>query len=178
MPSQDKVDKVKDLSRDIGQASALYFLDFTRVGVNDFNGLRRQLDEVGARVRIVKNRLALRALSESGVEADLGAIMRGPTSMVLAGEDPVAPARVIKDVSKKLENLQFKGAYLDSQVYPATQFAFLAGLPTGGELRAELVGVLQAPITEFTLGLEGLLSELAFVLEQLPGRAEEAPAAG
>ncbi len=178
MPSQDKVDKVRELSKDIGQASALYFLDFTRVGVNDFNGLRRQLGGVGAAVKIVKNRLALRALSEAGVESDLAGMLRGPTSVVFAGEDPVAPARVIKDVQKTLENLQFKGAYLDADVYAADQFAFLAGLPTKDELRAELVGVLHAPIAEFALGLEGLLGEMAFVLEQLQGRKAEAAASG
>jgi large subunit ribosomal protein L10 len=178
MPSQDKLDKVEELSKDIGRASALYFLDFTKVGVNEFNGLRRQLGDVGAAVKIVKNRLALRALSASGVEADLGGMLRGPTSVVFAGEDPVAPARVIKGVQKTLESLQFKGAYLDAAVYPADQFGFLAGLPTKDELRAELVGVLHAPIAEFAFGLEGLLSEMLFVLEQLQGRKAEAPAAG
>jgi large subunit ribosomal protein L10 len=178
MPSQDKVDKVKELSKDIGQASALYFLDFTRVGVNDFNGLRRQLGGVGAAVKIVKNRLALRALSEAGVESDLAGMLRGPTSVVFAGEDPVAPARVIKDVQKRLENLQFKGAYLDAAVYAADQFAFLAGLPNKDELRAELVGVLHAPVAEFAFGLEGLLSGMVFVLEQLQGRRAVAAAAG
>jgi len=175
MPAQDKVDKVKELKRDIGQASALYFIDFTRVGVNDFNGLRRRLGGVGAAVKIVKNRLALRALGEAGVEADLGAMLRGPTSVVFAGEDPVAPARVIKDAQKTLENLQFKGAYLDAAVYAAEQFAFLAGLPTKDELLGQLVGVLHAPVAEFAFGLEGLLSQLAFVLEQLQAGKSEVP---
>lgn len=178
MPSQDKVDRVKELSKDIGQASALYFLDFTRVGVNDFNGLRRQLGGVGAAVKIVKNRLALRALSEAGVESDLAGMLRGPTSVVFAGEDPVAPARVIRDAQKTLEDLQFKGAYLDAAIYAADQFAFLAGLPTKDELRAELVGVLHAPVAQFALGLEGLLGQMVFALEQLLGRKSETAPAG
>ncbi len=177
MPRPEKIEAVAELKKRVGQASALYFLDFAKVGANDFNMLRRRLQEAGASVRVVKNRLLLRALSESGVSSDVTDLLRGPTSLVFATGDPVAPARVIREVAKRLDGLKVKGAYMDDEVYSSERFVFLATLPTEGELRGQLVGVLAAPITELAVDLEGLLSELVYVLDQLRERGAESSAA-
>ncbi len=177
MAKQVKVEAVKSLADSVKQASALYFIDFTGVGANDFNRLRRQLQETGARVRVVKNRLMLRALSECGVSDDIASLLRQPTSLVLAAEDSIAPARVIRDMAKKIEPLRVKGAYLDARVYAADQFAALASLPTKDELRGQLVGALASPIYGFTMALDGLLSDLVYVLDQLREKNEAAAAA-
>jgi large subunit ribosomal protein L10 len=174
MPKQEKVDTIAELKDRIAAASALYFIDFTKVTANDFNALRRKL---GVPVRVVKNRLALRALTESGTPAEVEAILKGPTSVVFAGEDPVAPARTIREAAKKSTALKVKGAYLDRTLYGADRFEFLASLPTKIELRSELVGVLQSPISELVYGLEWLLNDLVFVLDQIKDRTAEAAAA-
>jgi large subunit ribosomal protein L10 len=188
MPKQVKVDAVAGLKDRIGKASALYFIDFTKLAANDFNTLRRKLGESKVTVRVVKNRLALRALTESGVPADIEKLLTGPTSLVFAVDDPVAPARTIREQMKKMAALKVKGAYLDRVLYPANRFDFIAGLPTKNELRGEVVGVLQGPIYGLVMSLDGLLSELVWVLDQVKDRpaaatpasevpASEAPAA-
>ncbi len=183
MPKQVKVDEVAGLKDKIGRASALYFIDFTKVAANDFNALRRKLGESKITVRVVKNRLALRALTESGVPADIEKLLTGPTSLVFAVDDPVAPARTIREQMKKIAALKVKGAYLDRVLYPANRFDFIAGLPTKGELRGEVVGVLQGPISGLVFSLDGLLSDLVWVLDQIKDRpqaaapASETPAA-
>jgi large subunit ribosomal protein L10 len=181
MPKQAKVDAVAGLKDRIGQASALYFIDFTKLAANDFNALRRRLGESKVAVQVVKNRLALRALAESGIAADVEKLLIGPTSLVFAGDDPVAPARTIREQMKKTTALKVKGAYLDRVLYPADRFDFIAALPTKTELRGEVVGVLQGPIYGFVVGLDRLFSELVWVLDQVKGRpapaAAEQPAA-
>jgi large subunit ribosomal protein L10 len=174
MPKQEKIDAVAELKQSIASASALYFVDFTKVPANDFNSLRRRLGDVTAPVRVVKNRLALRALAESDVSADFVGVLKGPTSMVFAGDDPVAPARVIREAMKKIAALKVKGAFVDRNLYLAEAFEFLASLPTKHELRGQVVGVLEAPIAELVFGLEGLIADLVYVLEQVRDR----PAAG
>lgn len=177
MPTQHKIEQVAALKEQVEQASAFYFLDFTGVGVNDFNATRRRLKEVGARVKVVKNRLALRAMVESGIAEEVADYLRGPTSLVLAVEDSVAPARIIRDIAKKLEALKVKGAYVDGTFYPADQFGYIASLPTKDELRGQVVGVLVAPIWELASSLESLISDLVYVLDQLKDRGGEGPAA-
>jgi len=184
MPKQAKVDAVVGLKDRIGKASALYFIDFTKLAANDFNTLRRKLGDSKVTVQVVKNRLALRALIESGVPADIEQLLTGPTSLVFAGDDPVAPARTIREQMKKMAALKVKGAYLDRVLYPADRFAFIASLPTKTELRGEVVGVLQGPIWGLVMSLDGLLSELVWVLDQVKDRPQdaapvpEAPVAG
>ena len=178
MPKQVKVDAVAGLKDKIGKASALYFIDFTKLAANDFNTLRRKLGESKVTVRVVKNRLALRALTESGVPADIEKLLTGPTSLVFAVDDPVAPARTIREQMKKMAALKVKGAYLDRVLYPANRFDFIAGLPTKNELRGEVVGVLQGPIYGLVMTLDGLLSEFVWVLDQVKDRPRAtAPAA-
>jgi large subunit ribosomal protein L10 len=188
MPKQVKIDAVAGLKDKIGKASALYFIDFTKLAANDFNTLRRKLGESKVTVRVVKNRLALRALTESGVPAEIEKLLTGPTSLVFAGDDPVAPARTIREQMKKMAALKVKGAYLDRVLYPANRFDFIAGLPTKNELRGQVVGVLQGPIYGLVITLDGLLSEFVWVLDQVRDRpmaaapapevpASEAPAA-
>ncbi len=178
MPKQVKVDAVIGLKDKIGRASALYFIDFARLGANDFNALRRKLGESKVTVRVVKNRLALRALTECGVSADIEKLLIGPTSMVFAGDDPVAPARVIREQMRKMTALKVKGAYLDRVLYTADRFDFIAALPTKHELHAQVVGVLEGPIWGLVMSLEGLLSELVCVLDQVKDRpTPAAPAA-
>lgn len=167
MPKQVKIDEVSGLKERISKASALYFFDFTKLPANDFNVLRRKLGESKVKVRVVKNRLALRALTESGVPADIEKLLTGPTSVVFAADDPVAPARTIREQMRKMTALKVKGAYLDRVLYPASKFDFIAGLPTKNELRGEVVAVLQGPIYGLVMILDGLLSELVWVLDQI-----------
>lgn len=177
MPTQQKIASVAELKELIAQASALYFVDFTKVGANDINSIRRRLGEIGVRMKVVKNRLAARALTEGGVPAAIEDILVGPTSVVFAGEDPVAPARVLKDIQRRLADLRVKGAFLEGTVYPAAQFDFLAALPTKADLRAELTGVLAGPISGLVYSLEGLLAELVRVLEEVGKRPAAEPTA-
>ena len=174
MPKQVKIDAVAGLKDRIGRASALYFIDFTKLAANDFNVLRRKLGESKVAVRVVKNRLALRALTESGVPTDIEQLLIGPTSLVFAGDDPVAPARTIREQMRKMVALKVKGAYLDRVLYAADRFDFIAALPTKNELRGEVVGVLEGPIWGLVMSLDGLLSELVWVLDQVKDRPADA----
>ncbi len=177
MPKQEKVLEVAKLKELLSGASAIYFVDFTAIPANDFNQVRRRLRENGAAVRVAKNRLALRALKECGLAEGVDKFLRGPTSLVIGSEDPIAPARVLRELQKKLENLKVKGVYLDGTAHPADRFNYLATLPTKAELRAEVVGVLAGPISGLVWALEGLLSEFVYVVEEVAKKSSPAEGA-
>ena len=175
MPSARKEQEVAALSELIRDATGYYFLDFTGVAANDFNMTRRQLRAAGARIRVVKNRLALRALVESGVGEEVAEYLKGPTSLVITREDAIVPARVLKEITRKLTALKVKGAYVEQTFFDAGRFEFLASLPTKDDLRGQLVWVLSAPIWELAMSLEGLLNDFVYVLDQLGERQSEVP---
>jgi large subunit ribosomal protein L10 len=177
MPKDEKVKFIEELKERIRSATALYFIDFTGLTANDFNDFRQHARQRRMTVKVVKNQLALRALMECGVPERIAEVLRGPTSMVFATEDPVAPARFLKEVTRRLVNLKFKGAFLEHAIYTPEQFDLLASLPTKEELRVELVGVLNGPIARLIWVLEGMLSELVWVLEELSKRGAGAEGA-
>lgn len=183
MPNEVKAKEIAALRERAQAASALYFVDFSGVTAIDIGGLRRLLREQKVTMRVVKNTLALRALTEAGVASAVEKVLRGPTSVVFAADDPVAPARLLKEATVRLKALKVKGAWFDGTVYPADRFDFLASLPGKQDLRAELVGVLQGPISELVFVLDGLLPELVRVLDGVKDKkaaelAPDAPAQG
>ncbi len=173
---QDKAKVIEELRERVRSAKALYFVDFTGVSANDFNEMRRRARQQQLSVKVVKNTLVERVLEEFGAPAGVNEILRGPTSIMFSLEDPVAPARLLREMKDRMPAIKFKGAYFENTVYPANQFDFLATLPTKDDLRAQLVGVLSGPISGLVQVLSGLLGELVWVLEQLPGlTGEKAP---
>ncbi|MGQ9678630.1 MAG: 50S ribosomal protein L10 [bacterium] len=170
MATKEKVKIVDELRDKIQQAKSIFFIDFTWLGGNSFNELRRRARDKNLTVKVIKNTLALRVLEEVGIRGVIAEILRGPTSLILAFEDPVAPARLLKEVKETVPGIKFKGAYLEGKIYQATQFEFLATLPTKEDIRAEIVSVLASPLSELVWVLEGFLGEVVWVLENIAQR--------
>ena len=104
---------------------------------------------------------------------ELDSLLNGTTALAICADDPVAPARVINDFAKKLEDhFEIKGGFMDGKVMPLNEVMALASIPPLPVLQAQVLGTMLAPI-----------SALAFVLKQAaekqgaPAAAEAAPAA-
>ncbi len=161
---EQKSKVVEDLKLAITTAQGIYFVDFTNVSANDFNNFRRRAKKEGVAVKVVKNRLALRALRECLMPEKVEDFLRGPTAIFFAKDDPVAPARLLKEAESL--SLNFKGAFLDNTIYTQDQFDFLVTLPSKTEARANLVGVLASPISSLVTILMGVISQLVWCLEE------------
>jgi large subunit ribosomal protein L10 len=116
---------------------------------------------------VVKNRLAILAFKELGYIESVRSFLTGSTSLIITRQDPISPAKLIKDLTKKFAELKIKGAYFDSTVFPAEQFNYLANLPTRPELQVTLVGVLNQPIYGIVVVLDNLLCKLVVTLEEI-----------
>lgn len=171
MPRQEKIAEVEQLSALVRAASALYFVDFAGLSATDFTDFRRRLRAHRVQVRVVKNRLALRAMVESGVPSEVAEVLYGPTTIVFAGDDPLAPARLLKDVLGRMKGPRVKGAFLESTLYHSDQFDMLAALPTKEELRMQLVGLLGASLVGLVLTSESPIVELVRVFDELARRS-------
>ena len=102
-----KQELVTTLAAKLKRSPTLYITDFTGLNVARITDLRRRLRAAGVEYVVVKNTLALRAFSEAqvtGVESHLD----GPTALVLAGADAVAPAKILHDFAKEFEKPRIK----------------------------------------------------------------------
>jgi large subunit ribosomal protein L10 len=108
--------------------------------------LRRQMRQAGASVEVAKNRLAKIALEGTEV-ASIGSLLRGPT-LIAYSDDPVAAPKVVTAFAKDHEKLVLLGGAMGKTALNVDGVKALATLPSLDELRAKIVGLVQAPATK------------------------------
>ena len=132
------------------------------MSVSEATQLRRQMREAGASFRVTKNRLAKRALE--GTEfAGLAPLFTGPTAVAFS-RDPVAAAKAAVTFANRNDKLTIVGGGLSGQALDAAGVRALATLPSLDELRAKIVGLLQAPATKLAGLLQAPGAQLARVV--------------
>ncbi len=108
--------------------------------------LRNRMRDAGARYKVTKNTLALIAL-EGTAYAPIGELLTGPTALATSG-DPVAAAKVAVDFAKTTDRFEIVGGAMGDTVLDVNGIKALAALPSLDELRATIVGLIQAPASK------------------------------
>ena len=114
--------------------------------VAEVTQLRRNMRDAGAGYKVTQNRLTRLALSGTKFEA-LQPLFTGPTAIAFSA-DPVAAAKVCVEFANQNQKLTVVGGALGKDQLDPGQITALAKLPSLDELRAKLIGVLQAPATK------------------------------
>ncbi len=145
-------------------AKALVFANFKGVSVKDITGIRRELMKSGSSWQVLKKTLLNIALKDAGVNVNAREL-DGQVGVAFSS-DEVAAAKVLVDFKKanKESTLEIVGGALGKDALDVKAVKALALLPSQDELRAKLVGTLQAPISGFVRTLSGNLSGLVRVL--------------
>jgi large subunit ribosomal protein L10 len=145
---EDKKALVAEVSSVAASAQSAVAAHYRGLSVAQMTALRARARQQGVYVRVVKNTLARRAVE--GTEfACLREALRGPTVLAFSRTEPGAAARVVRDFAKDNEALVTVAIAIGGQAYPASELARVASLPTLDEARATLLGLLQAPMTQF-----------------------------
>jgi large subunit ribosomal protein L10 len=124
--------------------------------------LRRQAIENGTTIRVVKNRLVIKALQQNDNLKDVDtSSLNGQLLYAFNSDDEVAPAQALADFAKTNPTIQFVGAYsADGKFLSADDVTALATLPSKEQLIAQVLATLQSPINDITNGLSGNLHAL------------------
>lgn len=139
------VAEVSEIASDSVAAVVAYYRGLT---VTQMTDLRAQARKTGVYLRVVRNTLARRAVE--GTEfACLQDSLTGPVVLAFSRTEPSAAARLVRDFAKDNEKLEVKVLAVGSNLYQAEQLAQIAKLPTKDEAIAQLMSVMQAPITKF-----------------------------
>lgn len=178
MPTAEKVKTVEDLAQTMKQAQGLYLTDFTGLNVPALTELRKRLREGEISCRVVKNRLALLAAREAGVE-ELEAMFAGPTGLVSSETDPIAPIRLLAEFARGAEGRpKVKAGLVDGRVYIDAQLEALATLPPREVLLAQVATAVQGPISGLVFCLSGALQKLVLVLNAIAKKEGEEAGGG
>lgn len=173
MTKEEKAKYVDELANDLANNSVIYLADTAELTVEAINGLRRKAFNAKVSMRVVKNTLLEKAMDrvEDKDFGDLKDTLKGATSIMFA-EIGNAPAKLIKDVRKKLDKPLLKGAWIDESVYIGDdQLQTLADIKSKEEMLGELIGLLQSPAKNVISGLKGAGGTIAGLLKTLEERA-------
>lgn len=172
MNRNEKQHEVEHLNETIGAGRTAFLIDFERLDVARSTDLRVKLREKDGRLRIVKNRLARRAFSETEL-AELDSSFTGQTAIAWTpGEDIVGVAKVLRDFAKEHEIAPVKAGIVDGKVITSAEFESLADLPSREELVAKALYLMQYPITGLATALNGVLRNFVVVMEQVRQQKE------
>ena len=124
--------------------------------------LRVKMRDAGATYKVTKNRLARIALDGTLYTA-LGDMLTGPTALSMS-PDPVAAAKVVVDFAKTNDKLEIVGGAMGEHLLDVAGVKALAELPSLDELRAKIVGLIQAPATKIARVIQTPAGNVARVL--------------
>jgi large subunit ribosomal protein L10 len=187
MKKEQKAQVVDELAAQLGDAQAIYAVDYRGISVPQAAELRASLRELDASFRIVKNTLTLRAADKAGVDAIKELVAGGPTALTFVRGDAALTAKALDTFSRRANVLEVKGGLLEGRVLAPEEFRSLARLPTREVLTAQFAGVVASPLTGLVRGLGSMVAGLAIALAQVrdkkeaegptPSAEPEAPAA-
>jgi large subunit ribosomal protein L10 len=157
-----KANLVTSLNKALAETACVVVTHQSGLTVAEVTELRRQMRAAGAGFRVTKNRLARRALDGTKFEG-LSPLFKGPTAIAFS-RDPVAAAKVAVAFAEKNDKLTIVGGGLDERQLDIQGIKALATLPSLGELRAKLLGMLQTPAGRLVGVLQGPAGQIARVL--------------
>lgn len=159
----EKEEIVADLNRTFNDAAAVVVTHYSGLNVAEINDLRGRMREAGAKFRVTKNRLARLALDGTPY-APLLEMFTGPIAIAYA-DDVIAPAKICVNFAKRNDKLVVLGGAMGETVLDAGAVKDLASLPSLDELRAKIIGLLNAPATKVAGVLQAPAGQLARVID-------------
>lgn len=161
-----KAEILKSLEDKLSRSKALFVLSYRGFTAHESNEIRKLIREKGGEFKVVKNTL-LRIASEKTGKQAVNDYVEGPTAVVFTYQDPVEIAKVLKNYVKNHPSLTVKGLVLQDKGYDAAMFDELVALPSREVLIAQLLGTIQAPLTNFVGVLSAILRNFLYVLKAI-----------
>ena len=161
MDRAQKRETVAALKQTFNETSAVVVTRNLGLTVAQSTILRNRMRDSGARYKVAKNRLALIALEGTRYQP-ISDLLTGPIALATS-DDPVAAAKAVVEFAKTNDRLEIVGGAMGETLLDVNGVKALAELPSLDELRAKLVGLIQAPATKIARTINEPGAQLARV---------------
>jgi large subunit ribosomal protein L10 len=158
-----KKELVSALSGVFRDTSVVVVAHYSGLNVAQMQALRKQMKIAGATVKVAKNRLA-KIAAEGTDSAAIVPLLKGPTIIAYSG-DPIAAPKAAADFAKGHEKFVILGGAMGKTPLDANGVRALAALPSLDELRAKLIGLIQAPGTKIAQLVNAPAAKVARVVQ-------------
>ncbi|MGN1408690.1 MAG: 50S ribosomal protein L10 [Eubacteriales bacterium] len=162
MPSEKILEQkkavVEALADKLSHAASGVLVKYEGITVEQDTSLRKALREAGVEYSVIKNTLIGKACDKVGFEA-LKPQLEGMNAIAISANDPIAPAKILKEYAEKIETFEIRGGILDGAVVDAATVNELADIPPKEVLIAKLLGSMQSPLYKFAYVLQAIVDK-------------------
>jgi large subunit ribosomal protein L10 len=155
------------------RSQAVILVEYTGVKMKDLDAIRSKIRESGGEFHVVKNTLARRAFADSGMELPEDFLVKS-TAVSFAFTDAASTAKALNEATKGKEAIKVKGGFMSGQTLNPAQVKALADMPPLPVIRAQLLGVLQAPAGKLVRTIAEPARGLAAVVKAFSEKANAA----
>ena len=166
---RELVTQLHAVFKDTGVVVVAHYAGMTVAQMTDY---RQRIKAAGGKVKVAKNRLAKLALEDTNA-AGIIELFKGPTCVAYS-KDPITAAKVAVKYAKENDKLVILGGAMGATVLDASGVKALAELPSLDELRAKLIGLLNAPATKIARTIKEPGAKLARVIQAKASKSEAA----
>lgn len=146
MNREEKTQLLNELNELFSGAEIVVVSHYKGLTVKEVSDLRENVRKAGAGFRVTKNRIARLALKGTKFE-NIAELFSGPTAIAFAN-DPISACKVCVEFAKTNEKLIVVGGAMGTGVLSTEEINKLASIPSMDELRAKIIGLLQAPAAQ------------------------------
>ncbi len=161
MDRSQKADAVAALNATFNEVGVVVITRNLGMTVAQTTALRVKMRDAGASFKVSKNSLAKLAIQDTNY-AGIGDMLTGPVALATS-VDPVAAAKIAVEFAKTNDKLEILGGAMGSLILNADGIKALATMPSLDELRAKLIGLVQAPATKIAQVITAPAAKLARV---------------
>lgn len=162
LTKQQKQSVVDEVTSLLNSSKLTVCTNYQGTGVKALQELRRSAKENGTTVRVIKNRLVIKAIKSNDKLKNIDTNeLKGQILYAFNSDDGVAPAQVLANFAKQNPSLQFVGAIThEGKFLNADEVKSLASLPSKNDLLAQIIATLISPLNDTTNALSGNLHSL------------------
>lgn len=164
MEKKKKEDEISELKEKFSRANAAILGEYRGLTVSQIDKLRNALRNVSGELRIAKNTLARIASKGTDIEK-IESHLKGPTAIILSYSDQAAVAKALTAFAKEQDKFKIRAGVLGSTVLDDKGIKALAELPGLDQLRANILGLIQAPASKLARLVVTPASQVARVIK-------------
>ncbi len=164
MERAEKEKQVSEFKAKLNSAAGVFVADYRGLSSDQVHKLRTAFRAAGIDYQVVKNTLVKLAIAGTGLEAIKGHL-KGMTAIGIATKDAVTAAKAAVDFAKANEAFKLRGAFVEGQLLAADGIKTLSTMPTQAELRAILLGTINAPAAKLLSQINAPGQHVAGVLQ-------------
>lgn len=157
------LDEIKDK---LSESSAFVLTSYSKIDPNMASDFRMSVVETGGLFCVVKKRVFLKAAEEAGISIDKE-MLKGHIGVIYTGEDTVATTKAVYKFKKANgELLEVLGGRFEGKMFSPEDLKEISALPSKEEMRAQFLGVLEAPMSGVVSVMESAMSGVIGCMDQ------------